>query len=227
MLGLRTRKAWLRKPLLRNPPLREAPLRKTRSPATQTGLSLIELVVFIAIVGAAIAGVLVAYQTAVRASADPFVRKQAVAVAESLLTEVLAQAFTYCDPQDPRNDLSSLPNSTNDCTGGDAASEDRGGAALGPQPASESRFSATDPFDNVADYNGYTMNAGIYSLDDGTAPIDGLERYSAAVVVTRAGLALGLSADAEALRVDVTVSVGSEAITLTGYRLRHSPNATG
>jgi MSHA pilin protein MshD len=197
-----------------------------RSGVAQAGLSLIELVIFIAIVGIAIAGVLVAYNTAVRASADPFVRKQALAVAESLLAEVLAQAFTYCDPQDPANDPAAPPASTAACTGGVAGSEDNG-AALGPRPPSESRFSATDPFDNVADYNGYTMSSGIYSVDNAATPIAGLEAYSARVSVTRTGLALGLPSDGEALRVDVTVSVGQEAITLTGYRLRHSPSATG
>ena len=194
---------------------------------SQRGLSLIELIVFIAIVAIALSGLLVLYDTAVRGSADPLVRKQATAIAESLLGEVLAQPFSYCDPQDPANDANNPPTSTAQCTGGAALSEDRGGGALGPQPATENRFSATDPLDNVADYNGYAMNAGIYSLDDGSTPVPGLEAYSAAVTVTRAGLALGLSSDAEALRVDVHVTGRGESITLTGYRLRHSPNATG
>ena len=193
----------------------------------QAGLTLIELVIFIAVVAIAVTGVLLAYNVSVKSSADPFVRKQAAAVAESLLNEVLAQAFTYCDPQDAANDPNNPPASTAACTGGAAASEDAGGGALGPQPPSESRFSATDPFDNVADYNGYTMNAGIYSLDQPAVAIAGLEAYSASVSVTRAGLALGLASDAEALRVDVRVSHGNETILLTGYRLRHSPNATG
>jgi len=193
----------------------------------QRGLSLIELIVFIAIIAIAIAGLLVLYDTAVRGSADPLVRKQATAIAESLLGEVLAQPFTYCDPQDPANDASSPPTSTAQCTGGAALSEDRGGGTLGPQPATEGRFSATDPLDNVADYNGYAMNSGIYSLDDGSTPVPGLEAYSAAVTVTRAGTALGLADNADALRVDVLVTGRGESITLTGYRLRHSPNATG
>ena len=195
--------------------------------ARQRGLSLIELVVFIAIVGIALAGLLVLYDTAVRGSADPLVRKQATAIAESLLGEVLAQPFSYCDPQDPANDANSPPTSTAQCTGGAALSEDRGGGSLGPQPATENRFSATDPLDNVADYNGYAMNSGIYSLDDGSTPVPGLESYAATVTVTRAGLALGLSSDDEALRVDVVVSGRGERIVLTGYRLRHSPTATG
>lgn len=200
--------------------------RRTRRSAS-VGLGLIELILFIAIVGAALAGVLVVYDRSVRSSADPLVRKQAIAIAESLLNEVLAQPFTYCDPQDAANDPAAPPASTAACTGGTAASEDSGGGPLGPQPASESRFSATDPFDNVADYAGYSMNAGIYSLDNGAVPIGGLGGYSASVTVTRAGAALGLASDADALRVDVLVSGRGESITLTGYRLRHSPAATG
>jgi MSHA pilin protein MshD len=199
------------------------PSRRTRS----AGFGLIEIILFIAIVGAALAGVLVVYDRAVRSSADPLVRKQAIAIAESLLSEVLAQPFTYCDPQDAANDPAAPPASTAACTGGAAASEDSGGGPLGPQPATESRFSATDPFDNVADYAGYAMSAGIYSLDNGATPIAGLGAFSASVTVTRAGTSLGLASDAEALRVDVLVSGSGETITLTGYRLRHSPAATG
>jgi MSHA pilin protein MshD len=205
---------------------RQAVARSTSRKAN-AGLGLVELILAIVIVGAALAGVLVVYDRAVRASADPLVRKQAIAIAESLLNEVLAQPFSYCDPQDAANDPAAPPASTAACTGGAAASEDRGGGALGPQPGSESRFSATDPFDNVADYAGYAMSSGIYSLDNGATPIAGLGAYSAAVTVTRAGVALGLGSDAEALRIDVLVSGRGETITLTGYRLRHSPAAIG
>jgi MSHA pilin protein MshD len=199
-----------------------AETRRTR----QRGLSLIELVMFIAIVGAAIAGVLIAYNQAVRGSADPLVRKQAVAIAESLLNEVLMQPLTWCDPQDAANDANSPPSSGASCTGGAANSQDKGGGSLGPQPATESRFSSTDPFDNVADYHGYSMASGIYSLDNGSTPVAGLGAYSASVSVTRAGAVFGLAAGA-VLRVDVLVTGRGETITLTGYRFRHSPNAVG
>jgi hypothetical protein len=71
------------------------------------------------------------------------------------------------------------------------------------------------------------MNGGIYSLDNGATAITGLGAYSASVTVTRAGSSLGLASDADALRVDVLVTGRGETITLTGYRLRHSPAATG
>jgi len=71
------------------------------------------------------------------------------------------------------------------------------------------------------------MNSGIYGLDNGATPIAGLDAFSATVTVTRAGAALGLADDADALRVDVLVTGKGESIALTGYRLRHSPNSTG
>jgi len=192
----------------------------------QRGLSMIELVMFVAIVGMSVAGILTVYNSAIKGSADPMVRKQAIAVAESLLGEVLMQPFTWCDPQDAANDPNNPPTSGASCTGGAAVSQDKNGGTLGPVPATESRFSSTDPFDNVADYNGYTMSSGIYSQDNGATPIAGLGSYSATVTVTRAGGTFGLAAGA-VLRVDVLVTGKGESITLTGYRFRHSPNATG
>src|SRR5215470_7670952 len=67
---------------------------------SQRGLSLIELIIFIVVVGIGLAGVLVAINTGVGRSADPMVRKQALAAAESLLEEIELQPFTYCDPGD-------------------------------------------------------------------------------------------------------------------------------
>ncbi len=194
--------------------------------ARARGLTLIELVVFIAVVGIAVAGVITVYSRAVRSSADPLVRKQAMAIGEALLGEVLAQPFTYCDPQDSANNPDSPPASTAACTGGSAGSQDRGGGTLGPQPSTETRFSTTDPFDNVADYNGYAMTGGIYGLDDGTTPLPGLGSYSASVTVSRAGSVFGLANDA-VLRVDVLVTGPGDSITLTGYRFRYAPNAIG
>lgn len=62
------------------------------------GFSLIELIFFIVIVSVALAGVLQVMQVTSRASADPVVRKQALALAESVLQEVLQKAYTDPDP---------------------------------------------------------------------------------------------------------------------------------
>ncbi len=191
------------------------------------GVSLIELVIAIMIISVAVSGVLMIFGDSVRASADPMVRKQALALAESMLNEVMAKPFTYCDPQDAANATSPLPSSTAGCTGGAAGSQDKAGGTLGPQPASEGRFNAADPLDNVADFNGYTMNGSIYGLDDGGNRLTGLDGYMVSVTITRVGATLfGLPADA-VLRVDVLVTGRGSSVTLRGYRFRYAPQSTG
>lgn len=62
----------------------------------QRGMTLIELVMFIVIVSVGVAGILSVMNVVVKSSADPMVRKQAIAFADAVLEEVLAKA--YCDP---------------------------------------------------------------------------------------------------------------------------------
>lgn len=57
------------------------------------GFSLVEAVVFIVIVATALTGVLGVMSTTTQRSADPLVRKQAIAVAESMLEEVSLHDF--------------------------------------------------------------------------------------------------------------------------------------
>lgn len=59
----------------------------------QRGISLIELVMFIVIISAAVAGILVVMNEVAAHSADPLVRKQALAVAESMLEEIQLQSL--------------------------------------------------------------------------------------------------------------------------------------
>lgn len=59
----------------------------------QRGISLIELIMFIVIVSAAVAGILVVMNQVVGHSADPLIRKQALAIAESMLEEVQLQSL--------------------------------------------------------------------------------------------------------------------------------------
>lgn len=59
----------------------------------QAGVTLIELIVYIAIVSVGIAGILSVMTTTTRYSAAPMLRKQALAVAESLLEEVLLKEY--------------------------------------------------------------------------------------------------------------------------------------
>lgn len=63
---------------------------------SQSGISLIELVIFIVIVSVGIAGILSVMNVTVMHSADPMVRKQAAALADSILEEILLK--DYADP---------------------------------------------------------------------------------------------------------------------------------
>lgn len=59
----------------------------------QGGFTLIELIVFIVVVSVGLAGILSVMDTSVKSSADPMVRKQTVAIAESLLEEILLKDY--------------------------------------------------------------------------------------------------------------------------------------
>ena len=176
----------------------------------ERGLSLIELLVFIVVVGVAVTGVMSVYSLNARTSADPMVRKQALAIAESLLEEVLAKPYTYCDPDDANAETASNP------AGCAAVAE----TAMGPE-AGETRYSNLTPFDNVNDYDSLSM-AGIRDLNGDD--VDGLGGYSASVQVQPAGAFNGIPAD-ETLLVTVTVTApGNHNVSLSGYRTRYAPN---
>lgn len=60
----------------------------------QVGVSLIELILFIVIISIAVAGVLLVMNKMTGHSADTLVRKQALAIAESLLEEIELQSMS-------------------------------------------------------------------------------------------------------------------------------------
>ena len=182
--------------------------RDAGSRARSRGASLIEVIVFILIVGIAAGAVLMVFANATRASADPLVRKQALAIAESLLEEIRLMPFTFCDPDDPNVSTAAGPG---DC----ATVED-----MGPE-AGETRYAALTPFDNVNDYAGFALAGGI--LDITGATIAGLDAYGATVTVTP--FVFGGIAATEVQRITVTVSApGGISVTLDGIRTRHAPN---
>lgn len=182
----------------------------------QHGISLIELIMFIVIVSVALAGILLVMNTVTKSSADPLIHKQALAIAESLLEEVELMPFSLCDPNDA-NAASAVI--ATDCAGLD---QNKGGAPLmTPTPNSETRYSPSDPFDNVADYGGFSMAAG--SIMDITNANIGLAGYMANIAVARNGVA-GLPADA-ALLITVTVTGPDNLpVVVEGIRTRYSPN---
>lgn len=169
------------------------------------GFSLIEAVVFIAVVAIGVSGVLLAINTATRDSVDPLIRKQAVAIAESLLEEISSMPYTYCDPDDPL--AATAPNAAA-C----AVPE-----AMGPE-AGETRYSNVTPFDNVNDYNGFNMSP---IVDFSNTPITGLGTYAAAVTITPVVLN-----GATALLITVAVTgPRNTTVTVEGYRTQYAPNS--
>lgn len=178
---------------------------------SERGLSLIELLVFIVVVGIAVTGLLSVFSLNARTSADPVVQKQALAIADSLLEEVLAQPYTYCDPDDANVETA---NSVADCVTPETA--------MGPEVAQgESRNANFTPYDNVNDYNGFAMT-GI--VDPSGNAVPDLNGYTASVQVQPAGAFNGIPAG-ETLLVTVTVTgPGNHGVTLSGYRTRYAPN---
>ena len=65
--------------------------------ARQRGFTLIELIIFIVIVGVALAGILTVMNQVVSRSADPMLTKQAAALADSVMEEVLQKAYNNPD----------------------------------------------------------------------------------------------------------------------------------
>ena len=178
----------------------------------QSGLSLIEVVVFIVVLGIAFVGMAILFNRVTTASVDPLVRKQALAIASSLLEEIELRAFTYCDPDDTNVGTAQ---STAECT-----------TVEGIGPEAEGRY-AVPRFDNVNDYDGFSMqDASMRTADD--QPIPGLTGYRADVaVVNIAPNELPSVADVnDALRITVTVTApAGVSVTLQGYRLRYAPRS--
>ena len=176
------------------------------------GLTLIEVVVFIAVLAIGIAAILVLYNRVTEASVDPVVRKQAVALAASLLEEIELHGYTYCDPDDANVYTAT---STAGCS-----------QVENPGPEGETRTGAPR-FDNVNDYQGFSMaGAGMQSAD-GT-PLPGLSAYAASVAIAQISPnELGPAIpDTEALRITVTVNGPAGVnVSLQGYRVRYAPNA--
>lgn len=193
-----------------------------RDAPRERGFTLLELIMFIVIVGAAVAGVLGAISYASRVSVDPMIQKQALAIAEAVLEEVQLMPFTYCDPDDAN---AATATSSAGCTAG-------GSEAIGAEAAApwgpETRTGGTTPFDNVNDYNGFSMTG---MTDIGGNPVTGLNQYTVAVSVATQGVPSFGGAPAipgnEALLISVTVSNPqmSPNLVLQGYRVRYAPNA--
>jgi MSHA pilin protein MshD len=198
-----------------------AAVRKSR--VRQAGLTMVELIMFIVIVSVGIVGILLVLNVTVKSSADPVIRKNMLSIAEALLEEVQMMPFTYCDPTD-----ANASTATSAAIGPAPAGCATLVESLGPE-AGETRTSATTPFNNVNDYyvaGGLNLPSPISDISSTyTAPAG----YSASIQIVAENLGSIASAyppasTMEALRIAVTVSHGSDSITIEGYRARHSPN---
>lgn len=173
------------------------------------GLTLIELLLFVVVVGVALSALLQVFVAATQASADPMIRRQQLAIAESLLREVELMPFTWCDPTD-----------TKVATAGSAADCATLPEASGPE-AGQTRYGPSNFFNNVNDYAGFSMS-GIRDVTN--AAVAGLGGYGAAVDVTAA--ALDNVAAGAALKITVTVTApDGSSLSLQGWRTRYAPNA--
>lgn len=196
--------------------------RRTRS----RGLTLLEVVVFIVVLAVGFAGMLILYNQVTRSSVDPVVRKQALAIAQSLLEEIELMPYTYCDPDD-----------ANVATASSAAVAPNGCAAL-PEAlgaeGGETRYSNTQRFDNVSDYRNFCMGPGVPACPDASittasgSTVAGLADYRVDVSIEQIGAADFPAVPADAgLRIVVTASHVPSGTTasLTGYRFRYAPNS--
>ena len=154
----------------------------------QSGFTLIEVIIFIVVVSAGLAGILSVSTTVVKSSADPMARKQTIAIAESLLEEILLKE--YCDPD-------TLDSTTTPPTCGAHTTE-----------------ASRNLYDDVDDYNGYSTVGGITDVLGSAAP--GLSAYNItpAVVVASSTDLTGVTAK----KVTVSVTGPNGVITLVGYR---------
>ncbi len=183
----------------------------------QQGATLVEMIVFIIIVSVGVVALVSAMSPMIRASADPMVTKQFVAVAESMLNEILHQPYTWCDPDDANA-------ATAQSYAGCASTPQN---ALGATPGTERRDGSSGSFfDNVRDYHGFAMDN--VSDPSGGSIVNG---FRAEVAIVETGATFGLAADA-ALAITVTVCrtvtpsascAGRESFALTGYRFRYAP----
>ncbi len=180
---------------------------------SQGGISLVELIMFIVIVSLGIVGILSVMNVTTKASADPMLRKQALAIAESLLEEIQLQAFTYCSPDD-----ANATTAVNSAACANAAnSEDNlpGSARVSNAP------NIARVANNVADYQKLNLPV-IYDVNGTDVGVTG---FSAKVLITQVGTTLTIT-NTDVLQIDVTVTdPGANTYTLTGYRFRYAPRA--
>ncbi|MDP1682826.1 MAG: type II secretion system protein [Burkholderiales bacterium] len=157
------------------------------------GFSLVEAVVFIVIVATALAGVLGVMSTTTQRSADPLVRKQAIAVAESMLEEVSLHDFN-----NPSGGFSGASTQANRQSFDDIG-DYNGFATSGIYPID-------DPLTPITGLTAYSVAVTIANADLGPAT----------------SLITSASGNARLITVTVTGPDGV-SVALAGYRTAYGP----
>ena len=183
----------------------------------QRGLTLIELLIFIVIVGVAATAILGVFGNLTRSSASLLPDEQAQAIAASMLQEVLAQPFTFCDPDDPAAPTAAAP-------GGCANPETAMMQEAGETPTGPSRF------DNVNDYNsGANLPVRLPNQlpATGATALAGLPNYTYRITVapTNALPNVTMTPDDALLVTVVVTGLNGATAQLQGVRIRYAPNS--
>lgn len=106
------------------------PLNKPLKSLPQTGATLVELIITIIIISVALAGILSVVNISVRHSADPLVQRQAIAIAESYLEEILLLPVTDPDGTNAGEDRASFDNTADYDGLSDSGAKDQTNTAI-------------------------------------------------------------------------------------------------
>ncbi len=162
----------------------------------QRGFTLIELIIFIVIVSVGLTGILSVFNVTASRSADPVVAKQALAVAEAMMEEILSKDFS------------------------DTAVDPVGCSSSTTPKCAANTVLDRQHYNDVGDYNGWSQS-GVYQLDGTLTP--GLGNYTVSVAVTAAALgpAGAVVSLTNAKQVTVTVAGGGASVSLVGWRTNY------
>ena len=165
----------------------------------QRGLTLIELIIFIVVISVGLVGILTVMNVTSRSSADPVIRKQALAVAEAMMEEILSKDFQ----NDPTGDNGTTP-------------------ALGCTPSTatlcrQNVVGDRQNYNDVDDYNNWDQN-GVFQVDGTAAPIGGNYRVRVDVTTPFTLSDTAGTNGVDGKQVTVTVTSGPETIILNSFR---------
>lgn len=162
----------------------------------QLGVTLIELIVTIVIIGIAMSALITALSTGIANSATPLWEGKALELSQAYLDEVLAMKFDESSP-----------------SGG-------GEVAIGAVACTSGSYSDGESRSNFNDVDDYhNLNDAPPVLIDSTIDMSEYSNYSVTAQVSCAGTELGLSNNASAKRISITVTVpGGESRTVSIYR---------